>query len=194
MVAENALSSGLRLAAPNWAGYKAFMPQSQSSKPSGSTPYSCQLADLAATAELAGKLSALVEEGDVIALTGPIGAGKTTFARFFINATGYREDVPSPTFNLVQVYEGEGIPIWHFDLYRLERPEDVFELGIDQAFEEGVTLIEWPERMSKLLPPEALVLNFKSGASEQERQIDADVPEHWGARFADGQLFAVKRR
>src|SRR4051812_29949378 len=104
------------------------------------------LPDEAATAALAGRLAPLAARGDVVALTGALGAGKTSFARGFIAARAGRPiEVPSPTFTLVQTYDLPSGPIWHFDLYRLERPDDAIELGIDEAFADGISLIEWPE-------------------------------------------------
>jgi tRNA threonylcarbamoyladenosine biosynthesis protein TsaE len=146
-------------------------------------PISCELADLPATKHLAELLADSAKEGDVIALAGPIGAGKTTFARFFITAVGYDEDVPSPTFNLVQVYEGARLTVWHFDLYRLERPDEIYELGVEQAYEEGVTLVEWPERMGDLLPADVLMLSFKPGLSERERKVDIIASGGWEDRL-----------
>jgi tRNA threonylcarbamoyladenosine biosynthesis protein TsaE len=111
-----------------------------------------ELPDEAATAALAAEVAALAEPGDVIALKGELGAGKTTFARAFIRARGARDEVPSPTFTLVQVYDDGGTTIWHFDLYRLRSPEEAWELGIEDAFADGISLIEWPERLGPLLP------------------------------------------
>jgi tRNA threonylcarbamoyladenosine biosynthesis protein TsaE len=94
--------------------------------------------------------------GDVIALQGELGSGKTTLARGFLHALGLDEEVPSPTFTLVQVYELARLTVWHFDLYRLARPGDVWELGLEQALAEGVALIEWPDRLGTLLPTDRL--------------------------------------
>ncbi len=110
------------------------------------------LPDEAATAAFAARISALAAVGDIIALKGDLGAGKTTFARGFIRARGGTEEVPSPTFTLVQVYELTSAAIWHFDLYRLKSPEEAWELDIEEAFAEGISLIEWPERLGPLLP------------------------------------------
>lgn len=104
---------------------------------------SYDLPDEAATAALAQLLAPLLRQGDVLALQGDLGAGKTTFARALINALeGPVEEVPSPTFTLVQTYQRGELEIWHFDLYRLEDPEEAWELGIEEAFSEGVSLIE----------------------------------------------------
>src|SRR5258708_24955199 len=93
------------------------------------------LPDVAATAALAGRVAPLARRGDVVALSGALGSGKTTFARAFVAARAGRAlEVPSPTFTLVQTYELPTGAIWHFDLYRLERPDDAIELGIDEAF------------------------------------------------------------
>src|SRR5260370_18927731 len=114
------------------------------------------LPDEAATASLAARLAALARPGDVIALKGELGAGKTTFARAFIGASGADEEVPSPTFTLVQLYQRGDATIWHFDCYRLRDPEEAWELGIEDAFHYGISLIEWPERLGALQPPQPL--------------------------------------
>src|SRR5215470_13086350 len=110
------------------------------------------LPDEAATAAFAARVSAVAAAGDIIALKGDLGAGKTTFARAFIRAHGCEEEVPSPTFTLVQIYEVGPIAIWHFDLYRINSPDEAWELGIEDAFLEGISLIEWPDRLGSLLP------------------------------------------
>jgi len=122
---------------------------------------SIPLGDVAATARLAARIAALARPGDLIALSGPLGAGKTSFARAFIFARFAARglpapDVPSPTFTLVQTYELPSGEIWHFDLYRLEAPEEAEELAMDEAFAGGISLIEWPERLGSLLPPRRL--------------------------------------
>ncbi len=111
------------------------------------------LADPDATARLAVALAPLLRPGDVVALRGELGSGKTTFARALIRAlTAGDEEVPSPTFTLVQTYAAPAFEIWHFDLYRLQKPEDAVELGIEDAMADGVALIEWPERLGLWLP------------------------------------------
>jgi len=105
------------------------------------------LADEAATTALGAALARSLGVGEAILLQGPLGMGKSTLARGLIRAlTGPDEDVPSPTFTLVQFYE-TAPPVAHFDLYRLTRPEEVFEIGLDEALDTGVALIEWPERL-----------------------------------------------
>ena len=112
------------------------------------------LADEAATEQLGAALAARLQSGDVVALKGPLGAGKTTLARAILRAAADLPDliVPSPTFTLVEVYETPRGTFWHFDLYRLESPEQVFELGWEEALAEGIVLIEWAERLGDLLP------------------------------------------
>tara|TARA_B100000029_G_C17399479_1_gene896509 strand:- start:509 stop:1000 length:492 start_codon:yes stop_codon:yes gene_type:complete len=112
------------------------------------------------TSRLAVALAQHVTMGDIITLSGDLGAGKTVFARAFICALGSHDEVPSPTFSLVQSYDLNPIPVHHFDLYRIERPEDAFELGIEDLIAEGVSLIEWPERLSSYLPKDRLELSF----------------------------------
>ena len=111
-----------------------------------------QLNDDAATRLLGAQLAQSVSIGDVIALTGGLGAGKTTLARGFIQALSNTDEVPSPTYTLVQTYEAEHFEIWHCDLYRLNRPDDILELGLLDAFEEAVCLIEWPDKAGGYLP------------------------------------------
>jgi tRNA threonylcarbamoyladenosine biosynthesis protein TsaE len=110
----------------------------------------------AATEALGAALARLLGPGEAICLFGPLGAGKTTLARGLIHALAGDEDVPSPTFTIVQFYEGNGLSLAHFDLYRLERPEEAYEIGLDEALEEGAVLIEWPERLEGRLPPDRL--------------------------------------
>ena len=132
------------------------------------------LPDLAATEALAAAVAALLRPRDVVALSGELGSGKTTFARALIGAVAERrniarEEVPSPTFTLVQAYEFPGLPIWHFDLYRLKRPDEAIELGIEDAFANAVSLIEWPERLGSLLPPERLDIQFDFAEGDKRR-------------------------
>jgi tRNA threonylcarbamoyladenosine biosynthesis protein TsaE len=121
--------------------------------PPATAPEVVELADETATLALGARLAEEARRGGVFALGGGLGAGKTTLARGFIRAlTTPDEEVPSPTFTLVQVYETRKGAVWHFDLYRLEDPEEAWELGIEEAFAEGISLVEWPERLGALLP------------------------------------------
>jgi tRNA threonylcarbamoyladenosine biosynthesis protein TsaE len=143
-----------------------------------------ELADEAATAALAAGIAALARPGDVIALKGELGAGKTSFARAFIRARGGVEAVPSPTFTLVQVYElGEGT-IWHIDLYRLRDPEEAWELDIEDAFRDGVSLIEWPERLGPLIPARRLEITLSAGPTPTARRAAIVSPAEWATRLA----------
>ena len=115
-----------------------------------------ELVDEAATRALGAELAAKAETGDVIALAGALGSGKTTLARGFLKALGETAEVPSPTFTLVQVYDLPRLIVWHFDLYRLARPEEIWELGFEDALDEAVSLVEWPERLGALIPEDRL--------------------------------------
>ena len=143
-----------------------------------------ELPDEEATAALAARIAALVRPGDVIALKGELGAGKTTFARAFIRARGGGEAVPSPTFTLVQVYEIGDIPIWHFDAYRLRDPEEAWELGIEDAFRDGISLIEWPERLGKLLPAGRLQIILFDTGPPNARRAALDPGGDWAERLS----------
>ncbi len=121
------------------------------------------LADENATWQLGARLAARTCVGDVFTLHGGLGAGKTTLARGFIQSLlGNQTDVPSPTFTLVQTYEASGFDIWHTDLYRLENPHDIIELGLEDAFDEAVTLIEWPEKLGPYLPRRRLEVHLQA--------------------------------
>ncbi|MEM8987249.1 MAG: tRNA (adenosine(37)-N6)-threonylcarbamoyltransferase complex ATPase subunit type 1 TsaE [Pseudomonadota bacterium] len=110
-----------------------------------------------AATDLGARLAPLLRRGDVICLIGGLGAGKTTLARGLIQALiGPEEEAPSPTFTLVQTYDAPDFTIWHFDLYRLEGPEDVLELGWEDAVETGAVLVEWPDRLGSYYPEKRL--------------------------------------
>lgn len=142
------------------------------------------LADIDATARLAAALAHLLRAGDLVALEGDLGAGKTAFARALIRElTKGDEEVPSPTFTLVQTYEAAEFDIWHFDLYRMKKPEDAFELGIEDALAEGVTLIEWPDRLGPWLPRDRLTVAIAFGADENERIATLSGGGDWPARL-----------
>lgn len=136
------------------------------------------------TVALAGRIAPRLRRGDVILLDGPIGAGKSAFCRALIRARlGRMEDVPSPTFTLVQTYDDAAGDIWHCDLYRLTHPDEVFELGLDDAFADAICLIEWPEKLGDAAPPDALRLHF--AAHDDGHSVVIDAPDTWRARLGD---------
>jgi tRNA threonylcarbamoyladenosine biosynthesis protein TsaE len=119
------------------------------------------LPDADATGRLGAAIAVALRPGEAVCLTGPLGAGKSTLARALVRTlTTPHEDVPSPTFTLVQFYEGKGFPLAHFDLYRLERADEAFEIGLDEALEEGAAVIEWPDRLGGRLPPDRLDIDI----------------------------------
>lgn len=125
-----------------------------------------------ATADLAARLATRLRAGDVLLLEGPIGAGKTHFARALIQSLlPTPEDVPSPTFTLVQVYDGPSTAIWHSDLYRLTHPDEVTELGLTDAFDDAICLVEWPDRLGDMAPASALHLSFDPGRQDDARRL-----------------------
>ncbi|MBF0334668.1 MAG: tRNA (adenosine(37)-N6)-threonylcarbamoyltransferase complex ATPase subunit type 1 TsaE [Alphaproteobacteria bacterium] len=130
------------------------------------------LPDEEATMRLGAALAEAARAGDVIALSGPLGAGKTALARAFIrHLTSPDEEVPSPTFTLVQIYETAKGDIWHLDLYRLADPAETVELGIEEAFREGICLIEWPERLGPLLPGDRLDLRLSLAGEARRAEL-----------------------
>lgn len=139
------------------------------------------LPDETATAALGARLGALARAGDVVALEGDLGAGKTTLARGLIRSQlGPETEAPSPTFTLVQTYPGPRFPIWHFDLYRLESPGEVRELGLEEAVD-GLALIEWPERLGRNLPSARLEVRLSlEGSGRIARLVDFD---DWSTRL-----------
>ncbi len=126
----------------------------------------------AATIELAQKLAKVARAGDVVLLAGPLGAGKTSFARAFIRALSGDAglNVPSPTFTLVQQYEAGEVGIWHYDLWRLRDHHALEELGWDEA-QSGIVLVEWPDRLGPLTPEGALRVTFSHAGSGRGAQL-----------------------
>ena len=144
------------------------------------------LADADATAALGRRFADILRAGDVLLLEGPIGAGKTHFARALIQARlarlGRHEDVPSPTFTLVQVYEADP-EIWHADLYRLTHPDEVIELGLEEAFDTAICLVEWPDRLGEMIPEKALFLRFLSLNDGASRLAELYGNAEWAQRL-----------
>jgi tRNA threonylcarbamoyl adenosine modification protein YjeE len=144
------------------------------------------LPDEATTARLAARLAAIARVGDIIALEGDLGVGKTTFARAFIRASGVADrEIPSPTFTLVQVYDAAEAEIWHFDLYRLAAADEAWELGIEEAFLSGISLIEWPDRLGLLLPQRRLAIALEFGARPEARCAVIEGDTEWCARLCE---------
>ena len=140
------------------------------------------LPNLKATRNLANALAPLLRPGDIVTLEGSIGIGKTTFIRALLETLGCIEEVPSPTFNLLHTYELGSVTFWHFDLFRIERLTDVYELGIEDALENGICLIEWPKIMAKLLPTKRLELEFFY-QGEYSRRVSLKGEEAWKQRL-----------
>jgi tRNA threonylcarbamoyladenosine biosynthesis protein TsaE len=136
----------------------------------------------AATETLGGRIAPLIRAGDVIALSGDLGAGKTTLARGILRGLGHSGEVASPTFPIVVPYEELRVPVWHVDLYRIEDPAEIEELALDDAHEYVALLIEWPERLGSALWDEALGLALHR-RGEGARALTATVPPAWGRRW-----------
>jgi tRNA threonylcarbamoyladenosine biosynthesis protein TsaE len=142
------------------------------------------LPDEAATEQAGSLLAAVLRVGDVVALSGDLGAGKTTLARGVLRALGLEGEAPSPTFAIVQPYALPDVrlPVWHVDLYRLEDADEVAELGLDEARDESALLIEWPERLGGALWSDALRLTLEIG-ERGVRRLTAQVPPAWEGRW-----------
>ncbi len=145
-----------------------------------------RLPDEAATARLGAAVAAELKTGEAICLWGPLGAGKSTLARGLVRSlTTPDEDVPSPTFTIVQFYEG-ALALAHFDLYRLASPDEAFEIGLDEALDDGAAVIEWPERLEGRLPPDRLDIEFgfeETGEGRRARLVPHGAWEGRGIAF-----------
>ena len=141
-----------------------------------------RLADAEATERFGAALAPALRQGDVVALFGALGAGKTTLARGLLRGLGFQGDVASPTFPIVQAYAPPDLrlPLWHVDLYRIEHQSELAEIGLDDALEAAALVVEWPERLPALWP-EALRLTL--AAEGQGRVLTAQVPAAWGERW-----------
>ncbi|HZF95832.1 MAG TPA: tRNA (adenosine(37)-N6)-threonylcarbamoyltransferase complex ATPase subunit type 1 TsaE [Allosphingosinicella sp.] len=136
------------------------------------------------TEALGARIAALLRPGDVLALYGDLGAGKTTLARGLLRGLGFEGDVQSPTFPIVIAYDPPDtrLPLAHVDLYRIEDPDEIEELALDEALEDGALVIEWPERLGARLWPSALKLRIVADG-EGGRALTAEVPPAWGERW-----------
>lgn len=141
------------------------------------------LPDAAATEALGARLAKLVRPGDVVTLAGPLGAGKTSLARGLLAALGLVGEAPSPSFAIVQPYEPPDVslPVQHVDLYRLDHPREVEELGLDDGRGDSLLLVEWPERAGEGAWPDALALTLAVVPSG--RALTALVPAAWERRW-----------
>ena len=137
------------------------------------------LKDEAATAELGVRIAKGLKAGDAVALFGELGAGKTMLARAILRALGVEERVPSPTFTLVQSYETPALRVHHFDLYRIENPTEMAELGLEDALEDGAALIEWPERGLPARIDEGALKIRLDAVGETARQAHIAGPSRW---------------
>lgn len=138
-----------------------------------------------ATADFATALATRLHPGDVLLLDGSVGAGKTHFARALIQSILHQpEDVPSPTFTLVQTYDTTLGPVWHTDLYRIGSAYEIEELGLPEAFETAICLVEWPDRLGGLTPDNALHLTFAQGKTDKARTLRvASYSDLWSERL-----------
>ena len=124
----------------------------------------------AQTIAFAQSCAATAKNGDIFTLQGPLGAGKSVFARAFIqHLAGNTIDVPSPTFTLVQTYDSDKGAIWHFDLYRLKEPEEIYEIGWEEAIAGNINIVEWPERLGALLPSYRKEIIFEAVSDESSK-------------------------
>ncbi|MET1111045.1 MAG: tRNA (adenosine(37)-N6)-threonylcarbamoyltransferase complex ATPase subunit type 1 TsaE [Allosphingosinicella sp.] len=135
-----------------------------------------------ATEAFGRRLAAELRAGDVVALSGELGAGKTTLARGILAGLGHDGEVASPTFPIVIPYEALRVPAWHVDLYRIDSPAEIGELALDEALQDGALIVEWPERMGGDLWPHSLRLTLRR-QGEGARALTAEVPAAWEARW-----------
>jgi tRNA threonylcarbamoyl adenosine modification protein YjeE len=145
------------------------------------------LPDPAATEALGARIAAGISAGDVVALEGDLGIGKTTLARAILRALGVAGAVPSPTFTLVQHYETARLPISHYDLYRVEHANELDELGLEDALTNGGVLIEWPEHAGDHLPADALRVALRASGA-QAREAALSGPARWASVFPETTL------
>ncbi|MCB1351643.1 MAG: tRNA (adenosine(37)-N6)-threonylcarbamoyltransferase complex ATPase subunit type 1 TsaE [Rhodobacteraceae bacterium] len=154
------------------------------------------LEDPDATSRLARRIAPHLRAGDVLELHGGLGAGKSHFARAVIAARlaplGRHEDIPSPTYTLVQTYDLGGIELWHADLYRLGDPDEIAELGLSEAFETAIVLVEWASRLGPEAPPRALSLSLDFAPGDAEGRLLRIKPRGGGWDWLAGVLGGAK--
>lgn len=141
-----------------------------------------RLKNEAATLAFGRKLAKALKPGDIVTLSGALSAGKTTLVRGLLGALGYRGDVPSPSFAIVQPYDSLSPPVWHADLYRVENPGELDELGLDDISSDGVLIVEWPEHAGFGAWPNALALTLEVD-QDGVRTLTAEVPTAWEGRW-----------
>jgi tRNA threonylcarbamoyladenosine biosynthesis protein TsaE len=141
------------------------------------------LSSEAETEALGRRIADALRPGDMVALAGGLGAGKTALARSIVRRFLPQEEVPSPTFTLVQTYETPAFPIWHVDLYRLKSEAEIRELGLEEALDGGVLLVEWPDRLGSLLPRDRLDVSFELEDDVAERIVKIVARGSWVQRI-----------
>ena len=129
------------------------------------------------TVKFGQKLATFAKKGDVFALYGTLGMGKTVLSRAFIQKLCDTSEVPSPTFTLLQIYNSPKFPIYNFDIYRLKSPEEIFEIGMEEAIYDGVSLIEWPEKMGGYIPKKSFKINILPYKKGRKIIIDSELLE-----------------
>ena len=124
----------------------------------------------AETEALGLELAAALEPGDIVALIGELGSGKTSLTKYIAKGLGVKEEIISPTFNIVKIYESGIIPLAHFDVYRLGGPEELWDIGADEIIGgDNVSVIEWADKVADVLPADSLLINLSYGEHEEER-------------------------
>lgn len=145
------------------------------------------LDDEAATVTLAEHIAGLLRIGDAVLLQGSLGVGKSVFARALLRrmASDPELEVPSPTFTLVQPYDTPNMVVHHFDLYRLSDPDELLELGLDEALVEGAVVVEWPQRLGHHRPERALTVTLLLGETADSRHALLEGTDNWSVRLRE---------
>lgn len=132
-----------------------------------------KITDESKTKEFGNKLGAEAKPGTIIALIGDLGTGKTTLTKYIAEGLGVTDIITSPTFNIVKEYDSGRLPLYHFDVYRISDPDEMFEIGYEEYFfGEGVCVVEWADLIEELIPEDAMVINIQYGQDEKERIYD----------------------